>query len=308
MPHHKQTSAGHDSIRAFAPAKLNLMLRVLGRHADGYHKLQTLFEIIDWGDDLHFIPQPETTAGQLVPVVVAGNFGDLPQSDNLIWQAAAKLRPHARRPIPVRIQVSKRVPAGGGLGGGSSNAATTLRILNQLWDCRLNHQQVAEIGLALGADVPVFLLGHPALAGGVGEQLTPVALPERCFVLVLPDDGISTTTVFADSRLPRASSPLPLEAALQPANWRNDCQVVAQTLCASLAASWQAVEAMLVSGDFPGAEGPHLSGTGSTFFVAFSDEDSARRFSRVLEQRRQQTPSALPVRIRLVRSLRVIGA
>ncbi len=299
-----------------APAKLNLMLRVLGRRPDGYHALQTLFELLDWGDSLRFAPLPGATQSdtkttpQQPPIEIKGDFADLPTEKNLIWQAAHSLLRFAKKPVPVSIQVSKRIPAGGGLGGGSSNAASTLLALNRLWDCALDADRLQALGLSLGADVPVFIARRPALATGVGERLAPVALPVRHFVLILPQEGISTAEVFADPSLPRDSQALPLAKALDPQHWSNDCLAVALTRSPSLATSWQWVETVrqrLASSGLSGASGPHLSGTGSTFFLAFEALQTAQDFLHALEQSRQALASlgqSVPARLRLVSSWR----
>ncbi len=297
-----------------APAKLNLMLRVLGRRPDGYHALQTLFELLDWGDSLRFSPLPGTSqpgTKTTQPLIeIKGDFAGLPTEKNLIWQAAHSLLRFARKPVPVSIQVRKRIPAGGGLGGGSSNAASTLLVLNRLWDCALDADTLQALGLSLGSDVPVFIGQRPALATGVGERLVPVALPLRHFVLILPQEGVSTAEVFADPGLPRDSQALPLAKALAPQHWSNDCLAVALKHSPSLAASWQWVETVrrrFACSGLSDISGPHLSGTGSTFFVAFEALQTAQDFLHALEQSRQALADqghSVPARLRRVSSWR----
>ncbi len=294
-------------LKTLAPVKLNLMLRILGRRADGYHRLQTLFEVLDWGDEMQFMPQGASSGWSMKknqpPVSIDGDFGSLPTRDNLIWRAAAKLWPQARRRRSVHVRTVKRIPTGGGLGGGSSNAAVTLRVLNRYWKCGLTSCELARVGLELGADVPFFVHQKPALASGVGERLKPVFLPVRHYVLVFPTQGLSTADVFAHPLLPRNSQTLPVAQAVQPPNWQNDCLPVAQSLCPPLARSWQAVEKTLADFSSPGTYGPHLSGTGSTFFVAFDQAGAAYDFARVLAC---LGPENFPARIQVAASRRLV--
>ncbi len=287
-------AAGHfqdfEPFEVLAPAKINLLLRVLGRRADGYHELQTLFDILDWGDTLHFSPWRDDvvdTEANTPPVAITGDFGDLPAHENLVWKAALQLLPFARKPVPVQIQITKRIPFGGGLGGGSSDAATALMVLNRLWECGQSGQQLAAMAVALGADVPVFLGGQAALATGIGEQLIPVELPARHYLLFMPEAGLSTAEVFADGRLPRNNCALSAPDCLRVENWSNDCLAVATARCPSLAQSWQQVQEAVQAFKEPGISGPHLSGTGSVFFVAFDQEPVAQRFYREWQQRQR---------------------
>ena len=167
------------TYRVLSPAKLNLFLHVTGRRQDGYHSLQTLFQLLDWGDEMTF----ETTQPSGDVTLRSAVAGVNPE-DNLILRAAALLKAELlnRNIAPrcgVAITVKKNIPMGGGLGGGSSNAGTALRVLNQLWQSPLNDKQLAQLGLQLGADVPVFTMGRSAWAEGVGEQLEPIDLPEK---------------------------------------------------------------------------------------------------------------------------------
>lgn len=204
-----------------APAKLNLMLHITGRRADGYHQLQTLFQLLDRGDDLEFSPTSDACI-QLSPALP-----DVADDDNLIIKAARLLKPYAEASAGVHITLHKRLPMGGGLGGGSSDAATTLVGLNHLWRCGLSVDQLAELGLALGADVPVFVRGHSAWAEGIGEQLTPVELPERWFVVVQPGVSVNTARLFADTELTRNTPVSTIRSALAGAG-HNDFETVAR--------------------------------------------------------------------------------
>ena len=171
------------ALRWFAPAKLNLFLHVLGRRDDGYHKLQTLFQLLDEGDTLQFEP---LSSGELQLEVRSNTTGQrLPLENNLILQAARLLRTHAGVPaLGARISVDKRIPMGGGLGGGSSDAATTLIALNRYWQLNLGQTDLKALGLQLGADVPLFIDGRSAWGEGVGEQLQAVTLPPRWYLVV----------------------------------------------------------------------------------------------------------------------------
>jgi len=180
-----------------APAKLNLFLHVTGRREDGYHLLQTVFRFIDLCDMLHF----ERSSDGLV--VCDHEIPGLPAEENLIVRAARALQQATGAKWGARISCDKRIPAGGGLGGGSSDAASTLIALNRLWETGLNRRQLMELALPLGADVPVFVYGQPAFAEGVGEVLTGVDLPERAYLVAQPAQHVSTPHVFTDPGLTR---------------------------------------------------------------------------------------------------------
>ncbi len=181
-----------------APAKLNLFLHVTGRRRDGYHELQTLFQFLDYGDSLWFEPDASGV------VTLQGGLPQVPPERNLIVRAARGLAERTGCGKGVRIRIEKRLPVGGGLGGGSSDAATTLVALNSLWGLGLGGEELAALGLALGADVPVFVRGSAAWAEGVGEQLTPVEVLDEPWYLVLhPAVTVSTAEIFSDPRLTR---------------------------------------------------------------------------------------------------------
>jgi 4-diphosphocytidyl-2-C-methyl-D-erythritol kinase len=185
-----------------APAKLNLFLHIVGRRADGYHLLQTAFQLLDWGDTVHLRVRAdgEITRVNDVP-------GVAPKSD-LCLRAAHALREYSGGRLGVDIALDKRIPLGGGLGGGSSDAATVLVALNDLWSSGLSPDQLAGIALRLGADVPVFVRGYSAWAEGVGEKLTPIALRPRHYVIVDPGVSVATSALFQAPELTRNSPPL----------------------------------------------------------------------------------------------------
>jgi len=250
-----------DKLTLPAPAKLNLFLHITGRRADGYHNLQTLFRMLDVGDELHF--QADSSGLIRFSCSDISINGD----DNLVVRAAKLLQPLAAEGAGVCIQLDKRTPMGGGLGGGSSDAATTLHALNLLWQLRLSTQQLADIGLTLGADVPVFVHGQTAFAEGVGEKLQPVALPDCWYLVVTPDAHVSTAAVFTHPDLIRDSKPLTL-ADLMTSPWRNDCQPLVERLCPQVAITLQWLVEYAPS---------RMTGTGASVFAEFADELSARR-------------------------------
>ncbi|GAB2783367.1 4-(cytidine 5'-diphospho)-2-C-methyl-D-erythritol kinase [Halomonas shantousis] len=249
-----------------APAKLNRMLHIVGQRPDGYHELQTLFQFLDHGDTLHFSPREDGHI-QLTPSLT----GVAPQ-DNLIMRAAGLLQQVSGRRFGADIRLDKRLPMGGGLGGGSSNAATTLLALNRLWQLGLSLDALADLGLTLGADVPVFVHGKAAWAEGIGERLTPVALDTPWFVVVHPGVSVSTPSVFRHAELTRDTSPISMARALQGGcGWRNDCEIVVRRL-------YPAVDQAL---EWLGHFGPAmLTGTGACLFCPLTSEEAADRILR----------------------------
>lgn len=192
-----------------APAKLNLFLHVLGRRSDGYHLLQTVFQFLDYCDELSF---EITDDGRIAR---ATELAGVPAEADLTLRAARLLQAHARMTRGAVIHLKKRIPAGGGLGGGSSDAATTLIALNELWGLGLPRAELAVLGLELGADVPVFIHGRAAWAEGVGEVLTPVEPAERWYLVLVPPAQVSTAAVFADPELTRHTPPITIRAFLE---------------------------------------------------------------------------------------------
>lgn len=209
-----------------APAKLNLFLHITGRRPDGYHLLQSVFMLIDWCDTLHFDLRHD---GQISREDL---LTPLP-ADDLVLRAARALKANSGCPFGAHIGIEKRVPAQAGMGGGSSDAASTLLALNRLWRLHYPLEKLVEIGLALGADVPFFLGGQNAWVEGIGESLTPVQLPKRRFVVAKPDQGLDTKLIFLDPDLKRDSEHAIISgfAADIKDFGRNDLQAVAQRLC-----------------------------------------------------------------------------
>ncbi len=209
-----------------APAKLNLFLHITGRRADGYHLLQSVFMLIDWCDALDFEIRPAGAISREDCTVL------LP-ADDLIVRAASLLQSHTGSTHGVHIRTRKHIPAQAGMGGGSSDAASTLLALNRLWSLGLTHAQLAHIGLSLGADVPFFVWGHNAWVEGIGEKITPIELTAARFVVVKPPSGLETGRIFSDPDLKRDTEAATIYgfAANTFGFGQNDLQAVAQRLC-----------------------------------------------------------------------------
>jgi 4-diphosphocytidyl-2-C-methyl-D-erythritol kinase len=185
-----------------APAKLNLFLHVVGRRDDGYHLLQTVFRLISLADRIDIDVRRDGN------IVRETDMVGVPHDQDLVVRAARALQAHTGTKLGAQIKVTKNIPSGGGLGGGSSDAATVLLALNRLWETRLSRAALMRLGLGLGADVPVFIAGQNAFAQGIGEQLTPLTLPERSYVVVQPAQSVPTAAVFGDSDLTRDTDPV----------------------------------------------------------------------------------------------------
>lgn len=199
----------HAELILPAPAKLNLMLHILGRREDGYHELQTLFQFLDHGDQLGFSLRDDGV------IRLHTEIAGVPHDSNLIVRAARQLQEQSGTRLGADIWLDKRLPMGGGIGGGSSDAATTLLGLAHLWKLDCSEDRLAALGLSLGADVPVFVRGRAAFAEGVGEKLTPVELPEPWFLVAVPQVLVSTAEVFSDPELTRDTPPLKFAAFLR---------------------------------------------------------------------------------------------
>ena len=243
-----------------APAKLNLMLRITGRRDDGYHLLQTVFQIIDLCDWLTFHPEDhDVSLKEAVPGVA--------EADNLIVRAAMILKKETGYQGGVCVEVEKNLPMGGGLGGGSSDAATTLVVLNKLWGLDLPVQQLMALGVSLGADVPVFIHGYTAWAEGVGEQLQKLRIPEHYYLVVRPDVHVNTKQVFSDEALTRDSKSIKIPDFLA-GQQQNDCLEVVRN-------NYPAVDKALIELNKLGRA--RLTGTGSCVFIEFYDERSGKK-------------------------------
>ncbi|RJG10440.1 4-(cytidine 5'-diphospho)-2-C-methyl-D-erythritol kinase [Pseudomonas cavernicola] len=254
-----------------APAKLNLMLHILGRRADGYHQLQTLFQFLDYGDELSFALRED--GGIHLHSEIAG----VPHDSNLIVRAARQLQQQSGCQLGADIWLNKRLPMGGGIGGGSSDAATTLLGLNHLWDLGWDGNRLAAVGLGLGADVPVFVHGHAAFAEGVGECLTPVELTEPWFLVAVPQVSVSTAEIFSDPELTRDTPAITLSAVLERGG-RNDCQSVVEKRYPEVR------NALILLNKFVSVR---LTGTGGCVFGSFPNKAEADKVAA-------QLPASLP--------------
>ena len=240
-----------------APAKLNLFLHITGRRADGYHLLQSIFMLIDWADTLHF---ERRAGGQISREDL---LTPLPP-DDLIVRAARALQAASGSAQGAHIGIEKRVPAQAGMGGGSSDAASTLLALNRLWQLQLSLEQLCTIGLQLGADVPFFLRGHNAWVEGIGESISPVQLPRRQVLVVKPAAGLETRAIFSDPALRRDSIPATISGfAADPQAFlneaRNDLQPVAQRLCPGVTQALDWLASLGLDG--------RMTGSGSAVFA-----------------------------------------
>ncbi|MDT8922718.1 4-(cytidine 5'-diphospho)-2-C-methyl-D-erythritol kinase [Pseudomonas taiwanensis] len=251
-----------------APAKLNLWLHIIGRRPDGYHELETVFQFLEHGDELSFALRDD---GQ---VRLHTEIDSVPHDSNLIVRAARKLQEQSGTHLGADIWLTKVLPMGGGIGGGSSDAATTLLALDHLWQLGWDEDRLASLGLSLGADVPVFVRGHAAFAQGVGEQLTPVDPEEPWYVVLVPQVSVSTVEIFSHPQLTRDSLPLKMRPVPE-GNSRNDCQPVVEQ-------SYPEVRNALNSlGKFTEAR---LTGTGSCVFGAFPSKAEADKVLALLSE------------------------
>ncbi|KPA52745.1 kinase [Photobacterium leiognathi subsp. mandapamensis] len=249
-----------------APAKLNLFLYITGQRPNGYHDLQTLFQFVDYGDTLTITPRRDNQL--LLTPAIEG----VKTEDNLIYRAAEALRQAANCELGAEIHIDKILPMGGGLGGGSSNAATTLVALNHLWQTNLSVDELAEIGLKLGADVPVFVRGSSAFAEGVGEKLQPAEPDEKWFLVAKPDISIATVDIFTHPDLPRNTKKRSLEALLHGV-YENDCEKIVRSLNPEVdqALSWLLEYAP-----------SRLTGTGACVFSEFNTQEEANAILKIL--------------------------
>jgi 4-diphosphocytidyl-2-C-methyl-D-erythritol kinase len=248
-----------------SPAKLNLFLHITGRRSDGYHNLQTVFQLLDWGDDIRI------EANRTGKITLACPKIPLAPERNLAFRAAVALRSCTRNfDLGAHIEIDKHIPDGAGLGGGSSNAASVLLVLNTLWDLKFDKDKLASIGRDLGADVPVFVNGLSAWAEGIGEHLTPVKLPETFFLVVKPQVSIATAEIFQSKELTRDTPAITI-AAFFEGRYRNDCQRVA----------FQKFPEVKAIAEWLGQFGtPRLTGTGSCVFLECQSRAQADKIAQ----------------------------
>jgi len=242
-----------------APAKLNLFLHITGQRGDGYHTLQTLFQLLDFGDELSF-ERREDGIIRLSP-----SFEDLADKDNLVVKAARLLQATSKTTYGASIRLDKRLPMGGGIGGGSSDAATTLVGLNQLWNTNLGTDALADLGAQLGADIPVFVKGQTAWAEGIGEILQAIEMPELWYLVLTPACHVSTANIFSHKDLTRDTSDITVAAFLEQGGC-NDCQSLVRKLYPAVD------EALKWLGRFGRAQ---MTGTGACVFAPFESAAEA---------------------------------
>ncbi|CAJ8280000.1 4-diphosphocytidyl-2-C-methyl-D-erythritol kinase [Burkholderia pseudomallei] len=252
-----------------APAKLNLFLHITGRRPDGYHALQSVFQLLDWGDRLHFTLRDDGKVSRVTDVP------GVPEESDLVVRAASLLKAHAGATLGVDIEIDKRLPMGAGLGGGSSDAATTLLALNRLWRLDLPRTTLQSLAVKLGADVPFFVFGKNAFAEGIGEALQAVELPARWFLVVTPRVHVPTAAIFSEKSLTRDSKPITITNFLAQrgidAGWpdsfgRNDMQPVVTSKYAEVAkvVEW-----------FYNLTPARMTGSGASVFAAFKSKADA---------------------------------
>ena len=244
-----------------APAKLNLFLRIIGRRVDGYHELQTVFRLLDWGDTVHLRPRPD---GRIVRHGAA--LADVPEASDLTLRAAALLQKETNCAQGADIHVEKRIPSGGGFGGGSSDAATVLMALDRLWGLDCGTIMLARLGTLLGADVPVFIHGHNAWAEGIGEHLTALDLPPAWYLLVDPGVHAATAALFQTAELTRNAAPATISDFVSGAPLGNAFEPVLRRREPAVEAAFKALARV---------GSPRLTGSGSGCFVEFADRGSA---------------------------------
>ncbi len=254
-----------------APAKLNLMLRIVGQRADGYHLLQTVFQFVDLCDWISFYPAADGR------VSLQKTLACVAEADDLTVRAANLLKAETGCKLGVNIAVEKNLPMGGGLGGGSSDAATTLVVLNKLWQLKLSTEKLMTLGLSLGADVPIFVYGHSAWAEGVGEKIEKITVPEQWVVIIKPNCHVNTGEIFSTKELTRNSKSIKI-ADFVAGQHQNDCiEVVCQ--------HYPSVQSALADlADFSEAR---LTGTGACVFAQFDSKESALEAYQSLQNKWQ---------------------
>ncbi|GAB2695765.1 4-(cytidine 5'-diphospho)-2-C-methyl-D-erythritol kinase [Aliiglaciecola sp. 3_MG-2023] len=251
-----------------SPAKLNLFLHINGQNEKGYHLLQTLFQLVDIGDQLAF----EVTNDGIITLETA--LEGVAQQDNLIFKAAKQLQQRSGSTLGCNIWLDKQLPMGGGIGGGSSNAATTLVALNALWKTHLSFSELADLGLALGADVPIFVHGKTAFAEGVGEKITPTELSSPYYLIVFPNCHVSTAEIFAADDLVRNSAKIEWQD-YKFAKTRNDCQ---KLVCDRYPKVANLLRQLLEYAP------SRMTGTGACLFSVFDTIEQAEQVKRILPE------------------------
>ena len=268
-----EVRAMSNAIELRCPAKLNLFLHIVGRRNDGYHLLQSVFQLIDWCDLLTLKPIPENEVRRINPI------SGVPPEQDLVVRAAQLLKEYCKFDQGVEISLEKNIPMGAGLGGGSSDAASTLIGLNTLWGLHLDIATLCELGLKLGADVPFFIFGQNAFVEGVGEKLQAISLETQDFVVIFPNQGIATAQIFQDPQLTRDHAPITIDRFLaSPRSYQsNDCQAVAVQKCPEVkqALDW-------IYKTVPNLA-PCMSGSGSSVFAALDPKTDIANLENLLQ-------------------------
>jgi 4-diphosphocytidyl-2-C-methyl-D-erythritol kinase len=261
------------ALEIHCPAKLNLFLHIIGRREDGYHQLQSVFQLIDWCDVLTLKPISENEIRRVNPIP------GIPPEQDLVVRAAQVLKDFCKVNHGVEIGLKKMIPMGAGLGGGSSDAASTLIGLNTLWDLHLDIATLCQLGLKLGADVPFFIFGQNAFVEGIGERLQAISLQTQDFVVIFPNQGIATAHIFQDPDLTRDHAPITIDGFLaSPSSYQsNDCQAVAVQKCPEVkeALDW-------IFKAVPNSA-PCMSGSGSSVFAALDPKTDTANLENLLQ-------------------------
>ena len=256
-----------------SPAKLNLFLHIIGRRPDGYHLLQSVFQLIDWCDTITLKAIPENEVHRVNPIP------GVPPEQDLVVRAAKLLKEFCQFDAGVEIELQKEIPMGAGLGGGSSDAATTLIGLNVLWNLQLDKATLAKLGLQLGADVPFFIHGQNAFVEGIGEKIQGLELENRDFLVIFPKQGITTSSIFQDPGLTRDHAQITIDGFLASpwSDLSNDCQAVAGRICPEVkqALDW-------ISQARSGSE-PRMSGSGSSVFAVLDPKTNTAKLENLLQ-------------------------
>lgn len=269
-----RTGHTHSStLRLSCPAKLNLFLHIVGRRADGYHLLQSAFQLIDWCDTLTLTPISENTIRRISPI------SGVPPEQDLVVRAAQLLKEFCRVERGVEISLEKEIPMGAGLGGGSSDAASTLIGLNHLWNLNLDINTLCELGLKLGADVPFFLFGQNAFIEGIGEKMHALPSKTQDFLVIFPNQGIATSQIFQDPQLTRDHAPITIASFIaSPMSFQsNDCQAVAVRNCPEVKHALDWISAMAPN------SAPRMSGSGSSVFGVLDPSQDHTELENLLQ-------------------------
>ena len=265
--------ANSEQLTLRSPAKLNLFLHIVGRRDDGYHLLQSVFQLIDWCDTIHLKRIAENEVRRMNPIP------GVPTEQDLVVRAAKLLKDFCGIDSGVEIDLKKEIPMGAGMGGGSSDAATTLIGLNALWDLKLSTETLSTLGLKLGADVPFFIFGQNAFVEGIGEKIQEISLQTPDFLVIFPNQGIATASIFQDPELTRDHAQITIDRFLaSPMSYQsNDCQAVAMRICPEVkqALDW-------ITQAVPGSQ-PRMSGSGSSVFAVLDPKTDTAKLENLLQ-------------------------